>query len=292
MERIQNQILNAQVTLKDLPLESLLPLAALLRIVLDNRHLNTNDFVGIEHPNYYLLNTPTGNRLDVYWHRLNDHIGQRLQPRLDRWITAPWIKARAEAQYSGENYRVTLGQEELDEALCKIWRYLSFSLKGQPTDKGKDCVFNPHYRQMNGQATVIGWLGTRLYGAAATVARKRAKELRRTQEIRVNPESENQGIDPLDNLPANPPPLQWWEPIQAAVEGPYAEELQKKRPRAQKLNHINAQQVILKRLPPNEMTYEEMAKEWNCAHTTIARFYNNHCAPWLRERFPELQESM
>jgi hypothetical protein len=100
---------------------------------------------------------------------------------------------------------------------------------------------------------------------------------------RVNPNNA-ETIDPLDNSESKPSQA-WWEEIREAVEGPCARELQQIQPRSIRLRHINAQKVILSLLPPTSFTWEEMAQMWGCDDTTIRRFYNDKCCPWLREHF-------
>lgn len=261
------QFLNSPRALTSPPLEILLPLCALVRIVLDNRHPSTNECVIPESPYYRAKDNPTWQQLDRLWHILKDDIGRKLDPKIKNWISAPWIKGKISDQYQQE-----LEQEDINQAKFQVWRYLGLSLKGQPTPRGKDSVFNPHYRQQSGQCTVKGWLGTRLYHALEVVAIRKADKKR----LRAN--------DPLDNIKSKPSQA-WWEQIREAVEGPCARELQQIQPRSKALRHINAQLVILNLLPPESVPWEEMAKQWGCDDTTIRRFYNDKCCPWLQKHF-------
>ena len=268
-ESIDNiiQFLNSPRALTSLPLEILLPLCALVRIVLDNRHPSTNECVIPESPYYRAKDNPTWQQLDRLWHILKDDIGRKLDPKIKNWISAPWIKGKISDQYQQE-----LEQEDINQAKFQVWRYLGLSLKGQPTPRGKDSVFNPHYRQQSGQCTVKGWLGKGIDHALEGVAIRKAQE----QRWRANA--------PLDNIKSKPSQA-WWEQIREAVEGPCARELQQIQPRSKALRHINAQLVILNLLPPESVPWEEMAQQWGCDDTTIRRFYNDKCCPWLQEHF-------
>ena len=261
------QFLNSPRALTSLPLEILLPLCALVRIVLDNRHPSTNECVIPESPYYRAKDNPTWQQLDRLWHILKDDIGIKLAPKIKNWISAPWIKGKISAKYKQE-----LEQEDINQAQFQVWRYLGLSLKGQPTPRGKDSVFNPHYRQQSGQCTVKGWLGKGIDHALEGVAIRKAQE----QRWRANA--------PLDNIKSKPSQA-WWEQIREAVEGPCARELQQIQPRSKALRHINAQLVILNLLPPESVPWEEMAQQWGCDDTTIRRFYNDKCCPWLQKHF-------
>lgn len=263
------QFLNSPRALTSLPLEILLPLCALVRIVLDNRHPSTNECVIPESPYYRAKDNPTWQQLDRLWHILKDDIGIKLAPKIKNWISAPWIKGKISAKYKQE-----LEQEDINQAQFQVWRYLGLSLKGQPTPRGKDSVFNPHYRQQSGQCTVKGWLGKGIDHALEGVAIRKAQE----QRWRANA--------PLDNIKSKPSQA-WWEQIREAVEGPCARELQQIQPRSKALRHINAQLVILNLLPPESVPWEEMAQQWGCDDTTIRRFYNDKCWPWLQKHFSE-----
>lgn len=280
-ESIDNiiQFLDSPRVLTNLPLEILLPLCALLRIVLDNRHPSGNECVIPESPYYRAKDNPTWQQLDRLWHNLKDDIGRKLDPKIKNWISAPWIKGKISTQYQQE-----LEQEDINQAQFQVWRYLGLSLKGEPTARGRDSVFNPHYRQQSGQCTVKGWLGTRIYSELKEVAIRKADKKRLRANPRINPNDADQTIDPLDNIKSKPSQA-WWEQIREAVEGPCAEELQQIQPRSKALRHINAQLVILNLLPPESVPWEEMAEQWGCDDTTIRRFYNDKCCPWLQKHF-------
>jgi hypothetical protein len=281
-ESIDNiiQFLDSPRVLTNLPLEILLPLCALLRLVLDNRHPSGNECVKPESPYYRAKDNPTWQQLDRLWHNLKDDIGRKLDPKIKNWISAPWIKGKISNQYNKQK----LEQEDINQAQFQVWCYLGLSLKGQPTPKGKDSVFNPHYRQQSGECTVKGWLRNRIYYALEGVAIRKAQEQRLRANPGINPNDADQTIDPLDNIQSKPSQA-WWEQIREAVEGPCAEELQQIHPRSRALRHINAQQVILNLLPPESLTWEEMAQQWGCDDTTIRRFYNKECCRWLEKHF-------
>ena len=280
-ESIDNiiQFLDSPRVLTSLPLEILLPLCALLRIVLDNRHPSGNECVIPESPYYRAKDTGTWRQLDCRWHIIRDDIIRKLDTKIKNWISAPWIKEKAK-----DRYGVIPQEEDLADAESKVWRYLICSLKGEPTPRGRDCVFNPHYQQQSGECTVKGWLGQRLVGEVYTVAQRKAQEQRLRANPGINPNDADQTIDPLDNIQSKPSQA-WWEQIREAVEGPCAEELQQIQPRSRALRHINAQQVILNLLPPESLTWEEMAQQWGCDDTTIRGFYNRKCCPWLEKHF-------
>lgn len=285
-ESIDNiiQFLDSPRVLTNLPLEILLPLCALLRIVLDNRHPSGNECVIPESPYYRAQDNPTWQQLDCRWHIIRDDIGRKLDPKIKNWISAPWIKEKISNQYQQELEQQELEQEDINQAQFQVWCYLGLSLKGQPTPRGKDSVFNPHYRQQSGQCTVKGWLRNRIYYALEGVAIRKAQEQRLRANPGINPNDADQTIDPLDNIQSKPSQA-WWEQIREAVEGPCARELQQIHPRSRALRHINAQQVILNLLPPESLTWEEMAQQWGCDDTTIRRFYNRECCPWLEKHF-------
>lgn len=289
ISQIHTDLLNSPTPTQALPLETLFPLAALLRISLDNRHPSTNNPLPTDSPYYNSpKTTPTWNHLDRCWHQIKDDVGKNLKPKLEYWVTASWVKNKAE-----ELYQVQLQLDHLQEAILLLWcPYLGCSLMGQLTPRGVDPVFNPHYQQRNGQKSSLkGWLGLRLAGAVKTVAQKEAKDKYgplRSQPVKIDPET-GEVINPLDDVPDLRPAQPWWEIIGEAVSGPYAAELENIKPRSRKFAHINAKLVILKRLPP-PVDWNGLAQLWGCHRTTLEHFYENHCVPWLKEHFPELKD--
>ena len=267
------------------PLETLMPLAALLKLFLNHQHPASSDSrLPASSPYYASDRTQAWNKLDFIWHKLRDHIGRQLHPTLVSLARAPWIKAKAE-----EQYQVTLQGEHLDDVNSKIWQYLSLSLAGQDTVKGRDCMFNPHYGQAHGQkATVKAWVSKRLWGCVQTVAQREGRNqygTLRSQRVQIDPDT-GETIDPLAQVPDRRPAQPWWEVIQARV-AEYREELQNIKPRNKSNHHINAEMVILNRLPPPQ-DWKILAQRWGCDRTTLERFYQNKCVPWLRDYCEEL----
>jgi hypothetical protein len=200
---------NTLKTLKSLSLGDRFPLAALLRIYLDNRNLVTNDPLPKASP-YYQPQDKSWTILDRYWHQLRDQVGNELYPQLEQWV----IKK--------PTYHIKLEPEDFYEAIHRVWEYLNLSLSGQPTVKGNDSVFNPYYRQKHEQKTTIkAWLGIRLGGAVITVAKEKKEFLMGKNA--------------------------WWEIIRGSVADEFAQELENIKLDGQ--DHINAKQVILNRLP-------------------------------------------
>jgi len=286
ISQIQTLILNAnnvKTIAETLPLEALFTLLALWLIVLDNRNLVTNATLPDDSPYRQDVNSPKWNRLNQRWHILRDFTGRKLEPLVKKWITSPWIISKAQQKYP----TVTLQTEDISYAIPSVWVYLSLSLQGKPTPKGKDCVFNPHFQQKHGdKATLRGWLGKRLEGAVLTVAKKKMQQQLHQKPVCLDAKTgeEIDSLEKADTRSSRP----WWDVIQDAIPQ-FAEELENLKPRSEKLHHINARMVILSQLPPPQ-NWKDLAQQWECNRTTLERFYKDKCIPWIREHCPELKD--
>ena len=95
----------------------------------------------------------------------------------------------------------------------------------------------------------------------------------------------NQNVDPVENIPANPdvPPL--LEEIRSWAKTDPEGELR----RIHMANHpeLTCQVLILRRLPP-EVSWKNLAAEFNLSVSTLSSFYQRQCLPYLR-KFAESQ---
>ena len=91
---------------------------------------------------------------------------------------------------------------------------------------------------------------------------------------------DNKLIDPIDSIPAQPD----IPPLLAEIEKWVLVDAKKKLSQIYLDNHphITAQQLILKRLPP-ETSWKQLAAEYGVAAGTLSSFYQRKCKPLLRE---------
>ncbi len=96
----------------------------------------------------------------------------------------------------------------------------------------------------------------------------------------------NQNVDPIENIPANPdvPPL--LEEIRSWAKTDPEGELR----RIHIANHpeVTCQVLILRRLPP-EVSWKNLAAEFNLSVSTLSSFYQRQCLPYLR-KFQDLHK--
>lgn len=89
----------------------------------------------------------------------------------------------------------------------------------------------------------------------------------------------NQTVDPVENIPANPDVPSLLEEVRRWVETDPEGELR----RIHITNHpqVTCQILILRRLPP-ETSWKTLAVEFNLSISTLSSFYQRQCLPHLR----------
>ena len=110
-------------------------------------------------------------------------------------------------------------------------------------------------------------------------ARYRRESARRAYSLKT----ESGTINPVDNLSAPPdtqPSLDMLNQLLIWVKTDTDGQLRRRK--CKRYAHINAQTLILRRLPPNVLSWEHIAKELNADKTYLAQWYARHCYKLLR----------
>jgi hypothetical protein len=155
-----------------------------------------------------------------------------------------------------------------EDALQETWMYFCQNVCEGKTAK----PYDPE------QATVVTWLNNYLKWRLKDGFIKREKQKQQLATVRVD--QNNQIIDPVANLPANPhvPPL--LEEIEAWVlQDP---EYILRQTHLDKHPEITCQLLILKRLPP-ETPWKTLAEQYGISAGTLSSFYQRKCKPLLRD---------
>lgn len=120
-----------------------------------------------------------------------------------------------------------------------------------------------------------------------TIAKQLAGNQSRREPIRTDPDT-GEEINPLDKVADNRSIQVWWERVRDAVTAEFAEDLQAIKPRSRDLAHINAQLVILNRLPPPQ-DWNILAQTWGCNGDPYTLFaYNDGSQYQVMVVFPEV----
>ena len=159
------------------------------------------------------------------------------------------------------------------DALQQTWVYFCQNIcegnTGEP--------YNPS------RGSVITWLNfylkRRLQDFYIDTQKQQSKTLS-TQVGRLGGGGNNETIDPVDNLPAEPDVPLLLEEVKQWVEADPQGELS----RTHIANHpeVTCQILILRRLPPEE-SWKTLAEEFNLSISTLSSFYQRQCLPRLRK---------
>jgi hypothetical protein len=159
------------------------------------------------------------------------------------------------------------------DALQQTWVYFCQNIcegnTGEP--------YNPS------RGSVITWLNfylkRRLQDFYIDTQKQQSKTLS-TQVGRLGGGGNNETIDPVDNLPAEPDVPLLLEEVKQWVEADPQGELR----RTHIANHpeVTCQILILRRLPPEE-SWKTLAEEFNLSISTLSSFYQRQCLPRLRK---------
>lgn len=167
-------------------------------------------------------------------------------------------------QQSGKLLR-GVGVPDYEDALQQTWLYFCRNL----------CEAITGDRYNSERASVTTWINAylkrRLWDMRQEAVRKKAITVVRQVS------DEDELLDPIDNLPAQPSPPPMLEEIREWVE---QQGSQLRRIYVRDRPDINCQVLILRRLPP-ETSWEELAKEFNVAIATLSCFYQRECFPRL-----------
>jgi hypothetical protein len=155
-----------------------------------------------------------------------------------------------------------------EDALQETWVYFCKNVCEGKTAK----PYDPE------QATVVTWLNNYLKWRLKDSFIKRAKQKQQLAHVQVD--KNNQSIDPVANLPANPdvPPL--LEEIEAWVLQDPEHKL--RQIYLDKHPEITCQLLILSRLPP-ETPWKTLAEQYGISAGTLSSFYQRKCKPLLRD---------
>ena len=152
-----------------------------------------------------------------------------------------------------------------EDALQETWVYFCKNI----------CEGNAYNAE---KASVVTWLNNYLKWRLKDGFIREQQKKKQRAAPRMG--EDNKLIDPIDSLPAQPdiPPLlaeieQW---VRVDARKKLSQIHLEDRP------HITAQQLILKRLPP-ETSWKQLAAEYGVAAGTLSSFYQRKCKPLLRE---------
>jgi hypothetical protein len=128
---------------------------------------------------------------------------------------------------------------------------------------------------------VVTWLDDRL----KKILRRYRDQTRRQQSRRAPSAQLDDGqvFDPVDSLVAPPDPqsaLDLWVTLLEWIKADLDQSLRGRV--CAKYPHINAQILLLRRLPPNEQSWEAIATDLAADKTYIAQWYSRYCNEILR----------
>jgi DNA-directed RNA polymerase specialized sigma24 family protein len=137
-------------------------------------------------------------------------------------------------------------------------------------------------------SSVITWLNVYLRRRLQDFYRIQQRQQARTVSTSVYQSASgdmSEGLDPVDMLvaPAETPPI--LDNVRIWAKTDSNGEL--RRVHIQGHPEVNCQVLILKRLPP-EVSWKELAAEFNLAVPTLSSFYQRQCLPRLR-KFAEME---
>jgi hypothetical protein len=164
------------------------------------------------------------------------------------------------------------------DALQQTWLYFCHNICEGNTGK----PYDPN------RSSVLTWLNFYLKQRLRDCYIKKQKETLTRVSITLgqwDSSQTHQNVDPIENIPANPdvPPL--LEEIRSWAKTDPEDELR----RIHIANHpeVTCQVLILRRLPP-EVSWKNLAAEFNLSVSTLSSFYQRQCLPYLR-KFAESQ---
>ena len=156
------------------------------------------------------------------------------------------------------------------DALQEMWEYCF--LKLDDPDDG----YNPDV------CRVTTWLDDRLKKILRRYRDRTRRQL--TRQIFAIRFDDGRLLDPVDSLVAPPDPQSaldiWAHLLDWVLEDPG----QRLRSRVcSRYPKINAQVLLLRRLPPNEQSWDQIAAEFMADKTYIAQWYSRYCNALLRD---------
>jgi hypothetical protein len=187
----------------------------------------------------------------------------------------------AEIQKSGRLLKRDQYEQHYEDAVQRMWVYFMDNVCEANT--ANNGAYDPE-RAPNG--SVISWLNVYLYKRLkyqyGEVSQK--KEPNRYAQSTFDEES-GRTIDPVDNLVS---------PIENKIEGTNVIEairewasLDAERILCQCMSKTNpfisCQKLILRRLPPEELEWKDLAQEFNAPLPSISNYFRRHCIRLLQE---------
>ncbi|MEM1307976.1 MAG: sigma-70 family RNA polymerase sigma factor [Cyanobacteria bacterium P01_D01_bin.71] len=130
--------------------------------------------------------------------------------------------------------------------------------------------------------TVTTWLDDRLKKNLRRYRDRKSRQ--RKRYISAMPTEAGQVVDPVDTLvsPADVyPALKMWSSLIRWVQADPEQTLRSRK--CLRYPQITAQVLLLKRLPPNEQSWDEIAAEFSADKTYISQWYSRYCNALLRE---------
>ncbi|MEA5598395.1 sigma-70 family RNA polymerase sigma factor [Rivularia sp. UHCC 0363] len=126
------------------------------------------------------------------------------------------------------------------------------------------------------QANVITWFNVHLKYRLLDVRREIAEE-EKTKATNLKYEESNP-IDPIDNLPApdKPQPI-----LEETLEWIETQGSELRRLHVRSFPHINCQELLKSKLPPDAKTWRELAEKFGKRESTLNHFYHHKCFPCL-----------
>ncbi|MEO1390306.1 MAG: sigma-70 family RNA polymerase sigma factor [Cyanobacteria bacterium J06634_6] len=155
------------------------------------------------------------------------------------------------------------------DALQEMWRY-SFEYIDHPEDGYKPDV-----------CRVTTWLDDRL---KKTLRRYRDRKGRQNERHLSPLQTAGGLVDPIDQLvaPADPhSALRLWSRLLSWVQEDPDETLRSRI--CKQYPHISAQCLLMRRLPPDERSWDDISAEFSADKKYIAQWYSRYCNPLLRQ---------
>lgn len=217
--------------------------------------------------------SPKSASLDIAGHQLDKKLRQLVSEACSHAVGSP----KRQAAFS-EIFRLTMQSRKLwresspyyADALQEMWEYCF--LKVDDPEDG----YNPNI------CRVTTWLDNRLKKILRRYRDRSRRQLNRHAfTIQFD---DGQILDPVDSLMAPQDSQSALDMLTHLLNWVSEDPDQRLRNRiCAKYPNINAQVLLLRRLPPAEQSWTDIADELGADKTYIAQWYSRYCNPFLRE---------
>jgi len=207
----------------------------------------------------------------------NQALHQQLQKLVETACNAPVGSADRQTAFA-EIVRLVMGSGKLwrestayyPDCLQEMWEYC-FRYLDDP-ERGYDPQI----------CTLTTWLDDRL---KKNLRRYRDRKYRQQKRhLSAMSTETGQVVDPVDTLasPADAyPALKIWSSLVRWVQADPEQTLRNRK--CMRYPQITAQALLLRRLPPNQQSWDDVAAEFAADKTYISQWYSRYCNAFLRE---------